>query len=312
MEVQGKYWYEVYNADKTLYSKCEAKNLVVNNGLACVVDWLSSNSFATNYYPGLVKVDTTGMSVTNAGFTNPLNVIDGDPETYSTATISNASWDNVWWKIDMGAAKSIMAFYIDFCESDATYGADYKLQYSADNTNWYDFTARFRPPQEDYVRGKVLYYVSAPFPQFVPVTGVRYIRMNTKMGSTSQTFRFQELRIYTDNFFQQPPMVMGIGTSSTPTTSTDTAISGGFYKVVSNITQPSSNIARFIMDLLGTEANDVSYWEVGMFYNISNNYTLQTSSNATTLFSRAIFDTALIKTSGQTAQIVYELTVSSS
>lgn len=310
MNLTGKYYYEVYRQDGSLKSRCETKNILVNGGLAHIADWLAGNVFGTDYYPGLVKVDTTGMTVTNANFTSASNVVDGDPETYASASIGTGTgWDICWWKIDLGVAKSIMALYVDFAEDTVNTGADYKFQYSSDNVTYYDFDVRFRPPQDSLVRGKVLFYVNIS-PPFLPASNIRYIRFNTNSGGTAQGFRFHELKIYTENFLAQTPCVMGIGTSSTAADPADTTLTGSFTKKVSNITKPSANVARFIMDLDGTEANGANYWEVGMFFNASNNYVLQTTSNATTLFSRAIFDSVLSKTTGETAQIVYELTVS--
>ena len=309
MELKGKYRVEIREANSELVRTIETPNLIVNAGLNRVVDWLRHDIYSDNFFPGLKELDTTGMTVTTAGFTNPNNAVDGSDSTYTQATIDSSSWDNDWWKIDFGENKDLLAIYIDWEEDDVNYGADYKFQYSTDNSTWTDFGVRLRPPQESNVRGKVLFYVNIS-PPFTKQT-LRYFRLNTKRGNDNETFNLYQIKFYEDNFLPQAPLVMGLGIGTTSPDESDTGLeSVSITKKVESTIEHASYIVRYIMALDGTEGNNTTFTEAGMFFNDTDHYSLQTPTNATTLFSRALFDTSWSKTAGQTADIYYELSIS--
>ena len=146
MQLNGKYRVEIRESNGELVRTAETENLIVDAGVNHVVDWLKHDMYSDNYYPGIKEIDTLGMTVTTAGFTNPSNATDGSDATYTQSTIDSASWDNDWWKIDFGVSKDIMALYVDWEEDDVNYGADYKFQYSDNDSDWFDFDTRLRPP----------------------------------------------------------------------------------------------------------------------------------------------------------------------
>jgi hypothetical protein len=156
----------------------------------------------------------------------------------------------------------------------------------------------------------VLFYVNTTPP--FSTQSVRYLRLNTKRGDNNETFGVYQLKFYEENFLPQAPAIMGLGTGTTEAKATDTALeSSSVVKKVENVVEYTDYIVRYIMALDGSEGNGVTFTEAGMFFNNSDNYSLQTTSNATTLFSRALFDSSWSKSSGQTADIYYELSVSS-
>lgn len=309
MELSGKYRVEIREANGELVRTVETPNVVVDKGVNHVVDWLRHDIYSGGYFPALKELDTTGMTVTTAGFTNPNNVVDGSDETYTETVTDSTSWDNKWWKIDFGENKKIMAIYVDWTEADSNYGCDYKFQYSTDDSTWYDLEARFRPPQESDVRGKALFFVTVA-PPFSTVTA-KYIRVNTLRFNDSDTFRIYQIKFFEDNFLPQPPMIMGLGTGTTQPEESDTGLEAlSLIKKVANVVEHASYIVRYIVALNGDEGNDIDFTEAGMFFNSSDNYSLQITSNADSLFSRALFDASWSKTVGQTADIYYELSVS--
>lgn len=307
MILAGKYKVDIKQDGKVVRSY-ETPNMIVNNGLQQVVNWLVFNAFSDGFYPGIKQIDTTGMTVTNAGFTNPQNAIDGSDATYTNCNVDSTSWTNDWWKIDLGESKNIIAVYWDCYEDDSSNGGDYKLEYSANDSDWYDFPTRLRPPQ-DATRSKCLFYVneSPPF----TVQAARYIRLNTRRYNDNDNFFLYQLKFYEPNFIPQPPMIMSLGTGQGATTASQNALQvSSLSKEVSNITEPGGYVARFIMSLDTTEGNSTTFAEAGMFYNNSDNYSLQTTGNATTMFSRGLFDTPWSKTASETADVYYEISVS--
>ena len=309
MQLYGKYRVEIREENGELARTIETPNVIVDAGVNHVVDWLRHDMYSDNHYPVMKELDTTGMVVTTSGFTNPNNAVDGSDETYTQTVTDSTSWDNKWWKMDFGENKNIIAIYVDWTEADSSYGCDYKFQYSTDDSTWNDLEARFRPPQESDVRGKALFFVTVA-PPFSTINA-RYIRVNTLRFNDSDTFKIYQVKFYEDNFLPQAPQVMGLGTGTTPSSESDTNLeSPSVIKKVENVVEHASYIVRYIMALDGNEGNNITFTEAGMFFNGSDNYSLQTASNATTLFSRALFDSSWSKTTGQTADVYYELSVS--
>ena len=142
MQLQGKYRVEIKDEDGNVVSVHETPNMIVNGGISQVANWMMFDAYSDNHYPGIKQIDTTGMTVTSAGFSNNTNAIDGSDSTYTSATIDSTSWTNDWWKIDLGENKDLIAVYNDWYEDDSSYGGDYKLEYSLNDSDWTDFPAR--------------------------------------------------------------------------------------------------------------------------------------------------------------------------
>ena len=313
VKLRGKFTAVVKNEDGTVASISEGSNTITLAGQAQIVNWLNFNGYGTYASPGLMQINTTGMTVTNTGFTNAQNVIDGNATTYATASISSTSWSGVWWQIDLGStSNSIAAISVDYAETVSGYGTDYKFQYSSDGTTWTDFSSMFRPSQTSAVRSQVLFYVN-PSPPFVPVSSIRYIRFNTIKLSSTNTLNLYEVKLFTFNVPAQPPLVMQIGNGTTTPSQSDIALSGTslYTQAVTNSNTPSNSVANFVMSMATNVGNGITFSEGGMFFNPSNSYTLQNTVNATSLFSHALFTTPWSKTSTQTADVYYQITVSS-
>lgn len=312
MKLEGKYIVNI-KEDDLIVETFETHNIIVNSGLQRVADWLRFNIYEDNYFPSLKQIDTTGMTVTSAGFTNPSNAVDGSSSSYTGATIDSSSWDNDWWRIDFGENKKIMAIYVDWMEDDSNYGADYKFEYSTDGASWTDIPARFRPPQESNIRGKTLFFVNNG-PPYDTITA-RYIRLNTKRGNDNETFSLYELKFYEDNFCLMGPGVMALGSGATtpPPSGGETSLKSlELSKAVVSAVQPSGYVTRFIMSLDGDEGNNVTFTEAGMMF-CNNGYEIPASGNSPTMFSRGVFEpSGWRKNSGQTADVYYEISVENS
>ena len=309
MRLQGRYKVDIKDAGVTIKT-FETRNIIVDGGLQRVADWLRFDKHSDGAYPMLKQIDTTGMTVTHAGFSNPTNAVDGSSSSYAGATVNNASWDNVWWRIDFGLDKNLIAMYVDWMEDDVNRGADYKFQYSQDGSSWTDMPARFRPPQESNIRGKALFF-TADAPPMEPVTA-RYVRLNTQRGDTNQTLALYQIRFYEPNAVPLSPGVMAIGTGSMdpPPSGGETALRDmAIAKAVVNAVQPSGYMTRLIMSLDGDEGNGLLFTEAGMLFG-DEDYLVPASGNCPNLFSRGIFEpSGWQKSPGQTADVYYEIGV---
>lgn len=311
MQISGKFKVIVKEGEN-IVNMSEGHNLVTDDGLSRIKDWMLFNGYSSGYYPSIKQIDATGMTVTSAGFSNAGNAVDSSDATLAYATINNASWDNIWWKIDFGESKTLAAIYVDWAENDVNYGADYKFQYSSDNVTWYDFETRLRPPQEADVRGKVMFFVKTT-PPYSLQTGVRYLRLNTKRGNDDEGFSLYSLKFYEPNFIAQPPMVIKIGDGTVAPSGQQTDLQGSntFAKLVSGSASPSGYISRYIMSLTGDEGNGITFAEAGLFFASGKELT-QSASNVDKMFSRGLFSPTWSKTVGQTADVYYEIEVSNS
>lgn len=309
MRVQGKYTVNI-KENGLVVNTIETHNIVVDGGLQHITDWFMSSVMTGSNMPGFKEIDTTGMTVSSAGFTNDTNAVDGSESSYTGATIDSGSWDNDWWRIDFGEEKDIMAIYVNWAEDDSNRGADYKFQYSSDGASWTDIPVRLRPPQESNVRGKVMFFVDDNS-EHNPIT-TRYIRLNTKRGDDNETFSLYEIKFYEPAYTPMAPgvMALGDGAMSPPPSGGETGLrSMVLAKPAVVAVQPSGFITRYVMSLDGDEANGINFTEAGMMYS-DDGYKIPASGNSPNLFSRGIFPpSGWTKMNGQTADVYYEISV---
>lgn len=309
MEIKGKYKVEI--KDKGIVvNTFETENIIVDGGLQHVADWMRHDTFSDGHFPALEEIDLTGMTIVQAGFTNPGNAVDGSPSSYTTATINSTTWGNDYWQIDLGQEEDIIAIYIDWSEDDTDYAADYKFQYSADGATWTDIPTRLRPPQESNVRGKVLFFVNEA-PPFSTIT-TRYVRLTTKRGNNDENFYIYEIKLFKQNFCAAAPGVLQLGTGSMtpPPSGGELSLKNSIIsKIVNHTVQPSGYITRFIASIGPDEIGGEQITEAGMFF--GNSGYSKPNINDSNMFSRGIFEpSGWLKPEGQTADIYYDISIS--
>jgi hypothetical protein len=286
----------------------EARNMIVDGGVDRVVDWLKTDLYSSNTYPGLKQIDTTGMTLAQNNFANPSNAVDGSSSSYAYGTINNTSWDVNYWQIAFGAQKNLMALRVEWMESDSDYGCDYKFQTSTNGTAWTDLPTRLRPPQEASQRGKALWFVSDA-PPLAPIA-CNYVRLNTKKRGTDKYLSMYEVSFFEPNFVPQPPLMIKIGDGTASPSGVQTDLSGSttLSKKVIMVAEPSSNKARLVATLSGAEGNGVTFSEAGVFCSPSGHIN-PLAAECTIMFSRALYGTPWSKSEGVTADLYYEIEV---
>lgn len=305
MKIKGKYTF-VVKEDGNIKKVIESDNVITDVGIDRVLDWLSYNIYDDeNEIYGFKMLDGTTGTVTSSGFTNQANAADGNSGSYAYATIDSTSWDNDYWQIDYGENKEIIAIYLKWYEEDTGEDGDYKIQYSTDGSTWTDIETRLRPPVE-VTPASIRFFVN---PDMSTITA-RYIRLTTKRYDSSQTFRLYRLDCYEPNAFPQPPMVMKLGDGTTTPASTDTAMSGSniLTKKITSSIKLDSDTVRYIAFVDLGEGNSTTFSEAGMFFEPSNDR--PDTSTSTSMFSHVLFDSSWTKTSTETVDVYYDLSVS--
>jgi len=132
-------------------------------------------------------------------------------------------------------------------------------------------------------------------------------------GSHPHSLYLMRFDVYAPHFTPQNPYALQLGTNDANPSGNLSALidPSGLPFMCTDIADLGNQKVRYLCELDETQANDVTWREIGLMMNPSGHvdYTLPTPINASGLFARAIFSQPWSKDNTQTATIYYDIEV---
>jgi hypothetical protein len=152
-----------------------------------------------------------------------------------------------------------------------------------------------------------------PFRSGSVLENVKTLRLTTRTDGSTQWVYFYGLWFFEPNFYPNTPSVIALGTDNTASVVTNTALGAESNRGwMIRAAQPTDNTVQYTRRLAYDEGNDITYREIGLFFNPTAGEVHggeNGPSNSTSLFARGVFGTPWSKTSAQVVDVDYTLTL---
>lgn len=300
----GRFRVMVRDKNGQIVKEAFSKNLVVNGGRQQVVNWLKHDLWTRFRYSKIGVGYISSMSLEGSHWTGNVNdIMDGNINT----GVSNTD-NGEYIKIDLGSEKALSRIrlhgYHTYNNSQCL-----SIEYSTNDSSYYQCVPSPGNFQTSYFGASRMPNSAQWTDYWFDTITARYIRIYNRQNAT---LYINEVEIDERNYLPQNPVCMALGTGSGAPAAGDTALDAeSIRKICGASSQPSNYVARLVMSLGLAEGNSVTFAEAGLLY-CDEAGTEPGTSDCDQLFCRGLFSPTWDKNNTQTADIYYEITVSSS